>query len=444
MNKCDLIKILDNMYDEFLVYDNNYNILYINKACRRHYGGDQSDFIGKSFYDVMPKYWKEPAVLPSIYKEKQIYTSKSITQIGVTITTIAVPIFDKDGEIEFVVMNVRDDINDNNLYNTTGQFVKNLDDAINTEGIICVSDKMKSVKEDIKRLSKVKATCILYGETGVGKSMFAKYMHEKSDRRNNKFVALNCAAIPETLIESELFGYVKGAFTGANNAGKEGLLKIAEGGTLFLDEIGEISQGVQAKLLHFLQEGEILPIGGTSPIKVDVKIIAATNKNLSLMVKQNRFRQDLYFRLSVIELTIPPLRGRKEDISALTFSFLNEFCETYNVTHELSNEVVELLAQYSWPGNIRELRHVIERLVIMTSNILIEEDDLPKEIYNFGPGSGEISIDTEGLSHKELMENFERQLVISKYRDNPSSRKLAEALKVNQSKAMRLIQKYVG
>lgn len=444
MKRSDLIRILDNMYDEFLVYDNDYNILYINKACCRHYGAKQSDFIGKSFYDVVNKYWKEPFILPMVYKEKQIYTSKSITQIGVTITTIAVPIFDENGEIEFVVMNVRDDINENNLYNTTGQFIKNLDDAINTEGIICASDKMKAVKEDIKRVSNVKAPCILYGETGVGKSMFAKYMHEKSDRKDSRFVALNCAAIPETLVESELFGYVKGAFTGANNTGKEGLLKIADGGTLFLDEIGEISQGVQAKLLHFLQEGEILPIGGTTPIKVDVKIIAATNKNLSLMVKQNRFRHDLYFRLRVIELTIPPLRERKEDISAMTYAFLNEFCETYNVTHELSHEVLDLLSQYSWPGNIRELRHVIERLVIMTRPVLITEDDLPKEIYNFGPGSDEIKIDTENLSHKEVMENFERQLVVSKYGDNPSSRKLADALKINQSKAVRLIQKYIG
>jgi transcriptional regulator with PAS, ATPase and Fis domain len=443
MKRSDLIRILDNMYDEFLVYDNDYNILYINKACQRHYGGKPSDFIGKTFYDVVDKYWKEPCILPEVYKEKQIYTSKSFTQIGVMITTIAVPIFDENGDIEFVVMNVRDDINENNLYNSTGQFIKNLDDAINTEGIICASDKMKTVKEDIKRLSNVMAPCILYGETGVGKSMFAKYMHEKSDRKENKFVAINCAAIPETLVESELFGYVKGAFTGANNTGKEGLLKTADGGTLFLDEIGEISQGVQAKLLHFLQEGEILPIGGTTPVKVDVKIIAATNKNLSLMVKQNRFRHDLYFRLNVIELTIPPLRERKEDISAMTFSFLNEFCETYNVTHELSHEVLELLSQYSWPGNIRELRHVIERLVIMTRHVLITEDDLPKEIYNFGPGSDEIKIDTEGLSHKDLIENFERQLVISKYKDNPSSRKLAESLKINQSKAVRLIQKYI-
>lgn len=443
MNKSDLIKILDNMYDEFLVYDNNYNILYINKACKRHYGGKPFDFIGKSFYDVMPKYWKEPCVLPSVYKEKQIYTSKSITQIGVTITTIAVPIFDKNGEVEFVVMNVRDDINENNLYNMTGKFIKNLDDAINTEGLICASDKMKEVNADIKRLSNVKAPCILYGETGVGKSMLAKYMHERSNRKENKFVAINCAAIPETLIESELFGYVKGAFTGANNTGKEGLIKTAHGGTLFLDEIGEISQGVQAKLLYFLQEGEILPIGGSTPIKVDVKIIAATNKNLSLMVKQNRFRQDLYFRLKVIEMTIPPLRERKEDIYALTFFFLNEFCKTYNVTHELSNEVFELLSQYSWPGNVRELRHAIERLVIMTRNVLITEDDLPKEIYNFGPGSNEINIDMDNLSYKDIMENFERQLVISKYKDNPSSRKLADSLKINQSKAVRLIQKYI-
>jgi transcriptional regulator with PAS, ATPase and Fis domain len=162
------------------------------------------------------------------------------------------------------------------------------------------------------------------------------------------------------------------------------------------------------------------------------------------MVKQNRFRQDLYFRLSVIEMTIPSLRERKEDISALTFYFLNEFCKTYNVTHELSNKVLEQFSQYSWPGNVRELRHVIERLVIMTRNVLITEDDLPKEIYNFGPTSDDqIRIDTENLSHNEIMENFEKQLVISKYSCNPSSRKLADALKINQSKAMRLIQKYV-
>lgn len=443
MNKNDLFRILDGMYDEFLVYDNSYNILYINKAGLRHYGTKPEDLIGRNFYDVMPKYWREPVVLPMVYKEKQIYTSKSITQIGVMITTIAVPILDNKGDVEFVVMNVRDDINENNLYNTTGQFVKSLEDAINTDGIICASDKMKNIGIDINRIKDVDAPCILFGETGVGKSMLAKYMHENSNRSDKKFVSINCASIPETLIESELFGYVKGAFTGANTSGKEGLIKIADGGTLFLDEIGEVSQGVQVKLLHFLQEGEILPIGGNAPIKVDVRIIAATNKNLSLMIKQNRFRQDLYYRLSVLEITIPPIRERKKDISALTYFFLNEFCKKYNVTHTLSQEVLDILSQYSWPGNIRELRHVIERLVIMSRHVLITEEDLPKQIYNFGPSSDNLNIETENLSYKEIMESFERQLIINTYKNHSSSRKLASALKITQSKAVRLIQKYV-
>ncbi len=246
-------------------------------------------------------------------------------------------------------------------------------------GLSGESPAIKKVKTEIERVALTDATVLIMGESGVGKEVAARMIHDLSPRRNRPFVEINCAAIPDELIESELFGHEKGAFTGATTA-KRGKFELANGGTLFLDEIGDMSLSAQAKVLRVLQEKRFERLGGTKVIEVDVRVIAATNKDLREEIKAGRFREDLYFRLNVVPITIPPLRERKEDIPILVEEILTELAlHTGLGKKRLSPEVMEALKNYPWPGNIRELRNLIERLVIMASGEEISLKDLPAE-----------------------------------------------------------------
>ena len=241
--------------------------------------------------------------------------------------------------------------------------------------------RMKKVYEIAKKVAPSSSTVLILGESGTGKEVLAKYIHFCS-KREGPFVAINCAAIPEELLEAELFGYEKGAFTGAVKS-KPGKFEIAHKGTLFLDEIGDMSLKLQAKLLRVLQERQVERLGGNTPIKIDTRIIAATNKNLEEEVKNGNFREDLYFRLNVIPLHLPPLRERKEDIPLLATFFLKKICKREGIEEkEFSKEVLELLKSYHWPGNIRELENFVERLVILTDKKVIEPEDLSSDFVN--------------------------------------------------------------
>ncbi len=244
--------------------------------------------------------------------------------------------------------------------------------------IIAESPQMKRIVRHIESIAPSDVTVLITGESGVGKEVVAKLIHKKSKRKNKPFVAINCGAIPKELLESELFGYVKGAFTGASS-NKKGLIEEANGGTLFLDEIGELPIDLQVKLLRVLQENEIRPIGSNKSKEINVRFIAATNKNLEEMVKKGLFRKDLFYRLNVIPIHIPPLRERKEDIVPLAKYFIKKFCLKYNVPEkELTKNAIQQLLNYNWDGNVRELEHMIERAVIITNgnkidNILIKD-----------------------------------------------------------------------
>ncbi len=241
--------------------------------------------------------------------------------------------------------------------------------------LVWFSDKMQKVVELLDRVAPSSATVLIEGESGTGKELVARYIHAKSGRRG-RFVAVNCAAIPESLLESELFGYEKGAFTGATQA-KEGKFELADGGTIFLDEIGEMPLSLQAKLLRVLQEKEVDRLGGKAPKKVDVRVIAATNRNLQRLVEQGRFREDLYYRLAVVPIKLPPLRERKEEIVPLARYFLDKYARVYGREGlELSEDAQKELMSYHWPGNVRELENVIERAVILASGNTITAQDL--------------------------------------------------------------------
>lgn len=277
------------------------------------------------------------------------------------------------------------------------------------EEIIGVSDPMERVKKMIVKVAPSSSTVMIRGESGTGKERIARAIHKASPRANERFQAVNCAAINENLLESELFGHEKGSFTGAHTE-KKGLFEIADKGTLFLDEIGEVSQSMQAKLLRALQEKEITRVGGTRPIKVDVRVLAATNRDLEAMVKDGRFREDLYYRLNVIPINVPPLRQRRDDIQVLKSYFLQKHGANAARPMKFSAEADRLILNYSWPGNVRQLESAIERALLLAEGDEITAEDLPVEIRQTAQieGTGGFKLPPEGLSFEEL----ERSLII--------------------------------
>lgn len=319
-------------------------------------------------------------------------------------------------------------------------------DIFNISKMIIEDSKMVEVLKMANKVSKVNTTVLVHGETGVGKEGIAKYIHYNSLRKEESFVAINCGAIPKNLIESELFGYEAGAFTGANKQGKIGLFELADKGTIFLDEVGELSQEVQVKLLRVIQEKEIERVGGLKPIKVDVRIIAATNRDLKAMIEENLFREDLYYRLSVFPISIPSLRERKDDIIPLTKFFTDEINKMYGIKSSFSEDALMALKGYSWPGNIRELKNIVERSLVMSDSKVITEKDLPEVISkNTQIDEIEFSISNlsiKGYSLKDIIQKIEEEIIEDSMRRYGNIRMAAKALGVNPSTIVRKRQKF--
>jgi DNA-binding NtrC family response regulator len=273
--------------------------------------------------------------------------------------------------------------------------------------VVGKSDIMNGAVETAKKAATSKATVLLLGESGTGKEIFARAIHNWSERRSQPFVAINCVGLSKELLESELFGHEKGAFTGADQL-KKGKMELANGGTVFLDEVGDVSQELQTKLLRFLQEREFDRVGGIRPIHVDVRIVAATNRDLDVAVKEGHFREDLFHRLNVVPIMLPPLRERSEDIPALARHFLQRFAkEVKKNLSEISEEALGKLSAYDWPGNVRELANVIERAVVLGQGPEIARHDLPARIVAVQSESR-----SEGISYRDAMDAYRRQLVM--------------------------------
>jgi Nif-specific regulatory protein len=286
------------------------------------------------------------------------------------------------------------------------------------ENVIGQSDKMKEIFETVHRVAPTKATVFLRGESGTGKELIARAIHYNSPRAKGPFIKINCTALPETLLESELFGHEKGSFTGATHE-RKGRFELADGGTIFLDEIGDIPVSTQMKLLRVLQEKRFERLGSSRTISVDVRIIAATNQDLEKAVKEGSFREDLYYRLNVIPIFLPPLRERREDIPLLVEYFLQRFNEENKKGVRISDEAMRLVLEYPWPGNVRQLENCIERLVIMTDEETIRVEDLPYEIRAFNRdligqshGSSKLERKTRSLSLPKTVEEIERERII--------------------------------
>jgi transcriptional regulator with PAS, ATPase and Fis domain len=282
------------------------------------------------------------------------------------------------------------------------------------------------------RLAQVDSTILILGESGVGKDVNAKLVHKYSKRKEGPFVTVNCSAIPENLLESELFGYERGAFTGANREGKIGLFELADNGTLFLDEISELPLPFQAKLLRAIQEREIMPVGSSKPRSVNIRILVATNRNLEALVKEGKFREDLYFRLNVVPLYIWPLRERRQDIIPLTYTFRDKFCRAYGLKKDFIPEVLGIFLEYNWPGNIRELENLVERLLVTSPGEWITLADLPPGLFEHIDYKSNIQVRGVMPLRLAILE-LEGQLIQNALKECGSTYKAAKALNIDQS-----------
>nr|WP_235950678.1 sigma 54-interacting transcriptional regulator [Heyndrickxia shackletonii] len=307
-----------------------------------------------------------------------------------------------------------------------------------------IKGNSRGLEKTIDRAKKVcttKAPVLLLGESGVGKEVFAKAIHEVREGKDAPFIAINCGAIPASLFESELFGYEKGAFSGADLRGKKGKIEMARGGTLFLDEIGEMPLDLQVKLLRVLQEKRFFPIGGTKEVLADFRIIAATNRDLQAMIHESKFREDLYYRLNVVNINIPPLRERREDVIELSHHFFHEFSLRYErPIHSIPQQVMQDLLQHDWPGNVRELRNVVERLVVFSSNGEIKREDLPfhndtsKQTGIPFHKENPFSNHYQGIPLADQLEQYERNIILETLKqENNNKQATAQTLGVSRA-----------
>lgn len=316
-----------------------------------------------------------------------------------------------------------------------------------TENIITTNDKMRNIIDICLRVAKSEAPILITGESGVGKELLSELIHNNSKRKKEAFVKINCAAIADNLKEAEFFGYESGSFTGASRFGKKGLIELSENGTLFMDEIGEMPLNLQSTLLRVLQDGKFVRVGGYKEIKSNVRIICATNKNLQNLVAEGLFRNDLYFRLNVIPITIPPLSERQDDIPLLALYFTNYFNIQYNTSKKLSRNVIESLTCHNWSGNIRELKNTIERLVLISLNDIITVDDL-KYVGSISKKADYVYYANQDINDfeinrplKAIMEEFELDILKKSVEKYGSIRKAAKILDVTPSTISRKLSK---
>lgn len=455
-----LKKILDHSHDEIYVTNAQGIVLYVNHAVEKHCGIKATDIIGKSSKELSDCHYWFPRVSPIALEEKKSVTLEQKTRTGKSLLTTATPIFNKSGKLEYVIENARDITESTGLKLELAQSQKLLDryqmevevlrkKEMDIPDFITKSIQMGNLLDLVHRISQVDSTVLLLGESGSGKSHMAKHIHKNSPRKNGPFIVVNCASIPSELMESEMFGYSKGAFTGANTKGNIGLIELASEGTLFLDEIAELPLRMQAKLLQVLHENQYYKVGGRDLQQVNCRIIAATNRNLKEMIKQGQFREDLYYRLNIFEIEIPPLRERREEIIPLALYFLEKFNQKYKCERQLSDKVIDLFLHYAWPGNARELENMIERLVVINKTNLIDDFDLPKDFQAIPqlkqdtPSAAQLISACHNLSLEDTMDEVEKKLILEAYQELGSSYEVAKALKISQSKASRLIRKYL-
>lgn len=445
----ELNNIIESSYDGIWVSDGEGVTLRVNSAYERITGFKAVGLIGKRARDLVNQGLFSLSVTEQVLHKKHRVTQINKTSTGKKILVTGNPIFDSDMNICRVVTNVRDITELSNLQRQLELLsIKNENEIMlfgvnhKLDGVIYQSKAMRNVINRVFKVSRVDSTVLITGESGVGKEVVANLIHNHSDRKEGPFIKVNCAALPESLIESELFGYEKGAFTGAKQNGKPGLFELANGGTLFLDEIAEIPMNLQVKLLRALQEQEIIRVGGTKPVKLNIRLITATNREIKELIEKELFREDLYYRINVIPLEVPPLRKRRDDIPFLINHYLQYFNKKYNVTKTFSISTLNQLTDYDWPGNVRELVNLVERLVVMSESDKILPCDLPGPFLQKGDDRTPAAMNFMNVSLKEALESLEMNMIKNALERFQSTRKAARYLGINQSTIVRKTQKY--
>jgi PAS domain S-box-containing protein len=402
------------------VIDEQARVLVWTEGAERIFSLKNKDIIGRPITDFFPVDMVE--TIKSLKTGQSLYRHQHQPREDLVVLINTNPIYLHDRIIGAVAAETditsqvrlnQELLNANKKVNHLQQEMAKLSKAADPFGQIKgTSLAIRQIKSMIQKLNATQATVLILGESGVGKELFAKAVHDVREGANSPFVAINCGAISPTLFESELFGYEKGAFSGADQKGKKGMIELARGGTLFLDEVGEMPLDMQVKLLRVLQEKKYYPVGGTKQIEADFRVVAATNKNLEELVKEGKFREDLYYRLNVVTLKIPPLRQRIEDTIELAHFFLYEFSLRYNrPIHAISQNVMQNLLQYDWPGNIRELRNAIERLVVFAADGTIKEEDLPYSLQGQAKTSP-AELPDDLISLQQELEAHERRVIL--------------------------------
>ncbi len=455
---CELEDILEASYDGLFITDGKGKVLMVNSAWERICGIHRDSVVGNYAQDLVQNgMYSESCAYRALRERRKTTIMLKMTdgdKVGQEIMATGIPIWGDDGDIRRVVVNVRD-ITELIYLKELLEKTKQLNEIYAAEieqmrfqqkdqdgDIVARSPKTKRVLEMAAQVSKVDSSVLITGESGTGKEVVADAIHRLSHRANGPLIKVNCGAIPENLLESELFGYEPGAFTGARKQGKPGMFELAQKGTLFLDEVGDIPVNVQVKLLRALQDHEIIRVGGLGPFPVDVRIVAATNRNLKEMVNNGSFRDDLYYRLNVVSIEIPPLRERKEDIPLLVLSFLKKINKKYGFERRFSSTVAEHFMHYSWPGNIRELENVIEQMLVMTEDEEIKIGHLPTYMLHRSFHVGGDTMVESNVSLDKAVENLQMQMLQHAMKIHGSTRKAASALKISQSALMRKIKKY--
>ena len=448
-----LIKLLESSYDGIWITDHVGKILFANSANAKLLGVPRSELENKTTQELQDEgVFQTSAILEALQTRQQVSRVCNNPRTCLTVLATATPVFNEAGDIQYIFNNVRDIT----ALNEMRESLQDKDEIIRQQNsqletmklrlgvgtIVANSKAFTQVVELARRAATFDgATVLILGESGTGKEVISELIVNTSPRKDKPYLQINCGAIPENLIESELFGYEKGAFTGADAKGRKGLFEAANGGTVFLDEIGDLPLHMQVKLLRVLQQRRIVRVGGTETVNLDVRIIAATNKDLKQMVNEGRFREDLYYRLNVVPIEIPPLRDRKEDILPLVNHFLTVANRKYHTNKSIYSDTIDVLESYRWPGNVRELENLMENLVITTPGDIIRRENLSERL-KFSTENRGFTEDTEVITLKETVERAEYMAIQKAIRQCGSIRKAAVALGVDPSTIVRKQQNY--
>lgn len=438
--------IFSQLYDEVFITDGRgYVRRVIGQKTRLFCGLEANELVGRNVADLEREGIMKPSATLEVLCSKRKAVVIQATRTGRKLEVTAIPVFRADGEIKAVISVCRDITEWDELRERITELeatlryyrqllVSGYGDGVGRQ-MVGVSAAVRKVQDLILRAAGTDCTVLILGESGTGKEVAARLVHELSNRRTGPFVKVNCGGIPEQLLESELFGYERGAFTGASPSGKAGLFELANEGTLFLDEIGEMPLPLQVKLLEFLQDHTIRRVGGVKPIPLNVRVIAATNQDLEKCIREGKFRADLFYRLNVMRIDIPPLRERTEDIPVLLEYFLAHYDRKYGRRHAVSQDAVKAMCEYSWPGNVRELQNFIERLVLMVDKEIVEAHDVRRLLGMDEPE--EPVVVRRLVPWKEAVAALERQLFGMAMESCRSTRRAARVLGVDQSTVVR-------